>query len=39
MMEFWKENTAQGPVENAINRIIVELVRMVNSGMMPTLPD
>lgn len=37
MMEFWKENTAQGPVENAINRMIVESIRMVNTGMMPTL--
>ena len=37
MMEFWKENTAQGPVEHAINRFIVESVRMVNTGMMPTL--
>ena len=25
MMEFWKDNTAQGPVENAINRMIVEV--------------
>ena len=37
MMAFWKENTAQGPVEHAINKFIVESVRMVNSGMMPTL--
>ena len=37
MMDFWEENTAQGPVEHAINRFIVESVRMVNSGMMPTL--
>jgi NTE family protein len=36
MMEFWKENTAQGVVENAINRMIVESVRMVNTGMLPT---
>jgi hypothetical protein len=26
MMEFWKENTAQGPVENAINRMIVDSI-------------
>lgn len=37
MMSFWKENTAQGLVEHAINQFIVESVRMVNSGMMPTL--
>lgn len=37
MMKFWQENTAQGPVEHAINRFIVESVRLVNSGMMPTL--
>lgn len=37
MMDFWKENTAQGPVEHAINQFIVESVRMVNAGMMPTL--
>ena len=37
MMNFWEENTAQGPVEHAINRFIVESVRLVNSGMMPTL--
>jgi NTE family protein len=37
MMDFWKENTAQGPAEHAINQFIVESVRMVNSGMMPTL--
>ncbi len=37
MMDFWEENTAQGPVEHAINRFIVETVRLVNAGMMPTL--
>ena len=35
MIEFWKENTAQGPVEHAINQFIVESVRMVNTGMIP----
>ena len=34
---FWQENTAQGPVELAINRFIVKSVRMVNAGMLPTL--
>ncbi|WP_439613610.1 patatin-like phospholipase family protein [Reyranella sp.] len=37
MMDFWQENTAQGPVEHAINRFIVESARLVNAGMMPTL--
>jgi NTE family protein len=37
MMDFWEENTAQGPVEHAINSFIVESVRLVNAGMMPTL--
>jgi NTE family protein len=37
MMAFWAENTAQGPVENAINQFIVDSMRMVNSGMLPTL--
>ena len=36
MMSFWKENTAQGPMEHAINRFIVESVRLVNAGVMPT---
>lgn len=37
LMHFWQENTAQGPVEHAINQFVVESVRMVNAGMMPTL--
>jgi NTE family protein len=36
LMDFWQENTAQGPVEHAINQFIVESVRMVNAGMLPT---
>jgi NTE family protein len=36
MMDFWAENTAQGPVEHAINQFIVDSMRMVNSGMLPT---
>jgi NTE family protein len=35
-MMFWNENTGQGPVEHAINRFIVESMRMVNAGMLPT---
>lgn len=36
MMRFWEENTAQGPVEHAINQFIVESMRLVNAGMLPT---
>lgn len=36
MMAFWKENTAQGPVEHAINQFIVDSMRLVNAGMLPT---
>ena len=36
MMDFWKENTAQGPVEHAINQFIVDSMRLVNAGMWPT---
>ena len=35
-MKFWEENTAQGPVEHAINQFIVESMRLVNAGMLPT---
>lgn len=35
LMRFWEENTAQGTMEHAINRFIVESMRMVNSGMLP----
>ena len=36
MMKFWEENTAQGPVEHAINQFIVDSMRLVNAGMLPT---
>jgi NTE family protein len=36
MMRFWKENTAQGPMEHAINQFIVDSMRLVNAGMLPT---
>ncbi|MCW5735323.1 MAG: patatin-like phospholipase family protein [Enhydrobacter sp.] len=35
MMAFWNENTAQGPIEHAINHFIVDSIRMVNSGLLP----
>ncbi|MDP1748200.1 MAG: patatin-like phospholipase family protein [Reyranella sp.] len=36
MMKFWAENTAQGPLEHAINHYIVESMRLVNAGLLPT---
>lgn len=36
MMKFWEENTAQGPVEHAINQFIVDSMRLVNAGLLPT---
>ena len=36
MMKFWEENTAQGPIEHAINHFIVESTRLVNAGLLPT---
>jgi len=35
MIDFWEANTAQGPVEQAINKFIVESSRLVNAGLMP----
>ena len=35
LMDFWRENTAQGPMEHAINHFIVESARAVNAGLMP----
>ncbi|MFO1081641.1 MAG: patatin-like phospholipase family protein [Reyranellaceae bacterium] len=37
LVRFWEENTAQGPIENAINSWVVQWLRLVNAGMMPTL--
>jgi len=35
MMEFWHENTAQTPAEEAFNRYVVESLRTVNRGQLP----
>jgi NTE family protein len=37
LIDFWKENAAQNPIEEALNRWIVASLRMVNRGMLPTL--
>jgi NTE family protein len=34
---FWKDNTAQGWVEENLNKTIVDGMRMINRGMMPAL--
>jgi NTE family protein len=35
MLDFWKENTAQGWVEDAINGFITNSMRMVHRGLLP----
>lgn len=37
LMDFWKDNTAQGWLEQTFNHFVVGSVRMVNSGLFPTL--
>jgi NTE family protein len=37
MIDFWEANTAQGPMEQFINDSIVQSMRLINSGLMPTL--
>lgn len=37
LMDFWTDNTAQGWLEQTFNHLIVGSMRMVNSGMFPTL--
>ena len=36
LLEFWQDNTAQGPVESFCNNFIVSSLRLANSGMIPT---
>jgi len=36
LIDFWKDNTAQDWAENAINRAVIEGLRLVNSGLVPT---
>ena len=35
LIDFWQANTAQGPMEQAINKFIVEWSRLVNAGTIP----
>jgi NTE family protein len=34
---FWKDNTAQTWMEELSNRLVVDSIRMINSGILPTL--
>lgn len=35
LIDFWKDNTAQGPVEIAFNRLVIDSLRMINRGFFP----
>ena len=37
LMRFWSDNTAQGWAEQRFNQLIVETLRMTNSGLLPAL--
>jgi NTE family protein len=37
LVDFWKDNTSQNPVEQAFNQWVIGTLKMVNSGMMPAL--
>jgi NTE family protein len=37
LMDFWKDNTAQGWLEQIFNHFVVGSIRMVNRGLLPTL--
>jgi NTE family protein len=37
LMSFWTANTAQGWAEETFNKMVVESLRMANSGMLPTM--
>jgi NTE family protein len=36
LMDFWQDNSAKGWAEIAFNHLLVESVRMINSGLLPT---
>ena len=36
LMDFWQDNSAIGWAEITFNQLLVELVRMVNGGLLPT---
>lgn len=37
LMKFWEDNTAQTWVEQAVNKMVVDSIRLTNSGKLPTL--
>jgi NTE family protein len=37
LLRFWQDNTAQGWLEQTFNHFVVGLLRMVNTGLFPTL--
>jgi NTE family protein len=37
LMDFWKANAAQGWLEHTFNHFVVGSIRLVNSGLFPTL--
>jgi NTE family protein len=37
LMNFWRENTAQGWLEQIFNQVVIGSIRMVNVGLLPTL--
>jgi NTE family protein len=37
LMNFWKDNTAQSWAEMSFNQFVVSYIRMINSGLLPTL--
>src|SRR4029453_3766427 len=37
LMDFWQDNSAKGWAEIAFNQLLVDSVRMINSGLLPTL--
>jgi hypothetical protein len=36
LIDFWQDNSAKGWAEVAFNQLLVDSVRMVNSGLLPT---
>jgi len=36
LIDFWQDNSAKGWAEIAFNQLLVDSVRMINSGLLPT---
>ncbi len=36
LMDFWRDNSAKGWAETAFNKLVVDSVRMINGGLLPT---